>query len=86
MLVLHPGNHDKFSLPLLAHIGPLAQSAMSAACQKQTLIALRYVNLWGAGQQTKGEEDANQIWDVVTRGACAIDIDCSKREFGFFGR
>jgi hypothetical protein len=37
-------------------------------------------------QQTKGEEDANQVWGVVTRGACAIDIDCSKREFGFFGR
>lgn len=45
---------------------------------------LRYVNLWGAGQQIKGEEDANQIWGVVTRGACAIDIDCSKREFYFF--
>ncbi|AYA10660.1 hypothetical protein EGY04_09585 [Enterobacter roggenkampii] len=59
---------------------------MSALCQKQTWIMLRYVNLWGAGQQIKGEEDANQIWGVVTRGACAIDIDCSKREFYFFGR
>ncbi|RXW29541.1 hypothetical protein DM877_08000 [Enterobacter cloacae] len=68
----------------LAHSGHHA--SVSALCQKQTLITLRYVNLWGAGQQIKGEEDANQVWGVVTRGACAIDIDCSKREFCFFGR
>lgn len=34
-------------------------------------------------QQTKGEEDANQVWGVVTRGACAIDIDCSKGNLVF---
>jgi hypothetical protein len=36
-----------------------------------------------SNQQTKGEEDANQVLGVATRGACAIDIDCSKRKFGF---
>ncbi|EKN5100965.1 hypothetical protein DVQ19_11220 [Yersinia enterocolitica] len=47
MILWHPSCRGGRSAPRSYQSPDVASAAL---CQKQTLITLRYVNLWGAGQ------------------------------------